>query len=99
MHIQNSEPNKVTVSKVNYLDSFHVSSHLVGVQLTRMWEVKFRCKNMNKAAFHSLFVNIFSNKLANKVLSCAGPSVQREHQGLLRVFITHESSHSFQDDA
>lgn len=64
-----------------------------------MWEVEFRCKNMNKAAVHSLFVNVVSNQLTNKVLAGSGPSVQREHQGLLGVVVAHESGHSFQDDA
>lgn len=64
-----------------------------------MREVKFRCENVNILAVHSLLVNVFSNQLTNKVLPCAGPSVQREHEGLLRVVVAHESIHSFQDDA
>ncbi len=64
-----------------------------------MREVELGCENMNKAAVHSLLVNAFGNQLTNKVLPRAGPSVQREHQGLLRVVVAHESLHSFQDDA
>lgn len=64
-----------------------------------MWEVKLRCEDMNKAAVHSLSINAFGDQLTDKVLPCAGPSVQREHQRLLRVVVAHESIHSFQDDA
>lgn len=75
------------------------SSYLVGIKLAQMREVKFRCENMNKVAVHSLLVNVFSNELTDKVLPRAGPSMQREHQGLLWVLVAHESIHSFQDDA
>ena len=64
-----------------------------------MWEVKFRREHMNKAAVHALFVNAVSDQLTNKVLPCARPSMQREHQRLLRVVVAHESVHRFQDDA
>lgn len=60
-----------------------------------MWKVKCGCEHMNEAAVHSLLVNVFSNQLTDKVLPCARPSVQGEHQGLLRVLIAHESTHSF----
>lgn len=63
-----------------------------------MWKVKFRGENMNKAAVHSLLVNVFSNQRTDVVLPGAGPPVQREHQGLLRVVVVHESIHGFQDD-
>ena len=60
--------------------------------------MKFRCENVNKAAVHSLLVNAFGDQLTDKVLPCAGRSVQREHQGLLRVAGFYESSHRVQDD-
>ena len=60
-----------------------------------MWEVKFGCEHMNKFAVHSLLVNVLSDKFTDKVLPGAGLSVQREHEGLLRVVIVHESIHSF----
>lgn len=64
-----------------------------------MWEVMLRCEDMNKVAVHSLLVNVFSNQLTDKVLSCASPSMQREHQRLLWVVVAHKSTDSFQDDA
>lgn len=86
--------------KSNWIISdLDLSTYLVRIKLTRMWEVKFRRENMNEVAVHSLFVNVVSNQLTYKVLPRAGPSMQREHQGLLRVFVAHESIHSFQDDA
>lgn len=61
--------------------------------------MEFRCENVDKLAVHSLSINIFCNELTDKVLPSAGPAVQREDQGLLRIVIGHESVHGFQDDA
>lgn len=63
-----------------------------------MWEMMRGYENMNKAALHSFLVNVFSNNLADEALPCATWSMQRENQRLLWVVITHESSHSIQDD-
>lgn len=71
------------------------AAYLVGGVLTGVWEVKRGREHVDKLAVHSLLVNVLSDQLADKVLPCAGPSVQREHQGLLRVLVVHESVHRF----
>lgn len=60
-----------------------------------MWEVKRGGEHVHKAAVHSLPVNVFRDQLAHVVLPRAGPSVQREHQGLLGSWVVHETIHSF----
>lgn len=87
--------------KPDYLkgDCRHLPSYLVCVKLTGVWKMKFRCENMDIFAVHSLLVNVIGNEFTNKVFPCSSPSVQREHQRLLWVFIAQEPTHSFQDDA
>lgn len=53
---------------------------------------------MEKLTDISLFVNVVGDHLSNKVLPCASGSVQRQHQGLFGVGVSHESSHSLEDD-
>lgn len=57
------------------------------------------CEYVHVFAVHSLLVNIICNELTGKVLSRAGPAVQRQNQGLLWTVIVHEAVHGLQDDA
>lgn len=71
------------------------SLYLVGDEVSRMREVKCGGENVHKVAVHSLPVDVFGDQLAHVVLPRAGPSVQRENQGLLRRWIVDETVHSF----
>lgn len=61
--------------------------------------MKLGGENVNKSAVHPFLVNAVSYQTADEVLPRARPSVQRQHQGFLRVVVGHESIHGFQDDA
>lgn len=61
--------------------------------------MELRCENVHKFAVHPLLVNIICDELADIVLACAGPAVQRENQRLLGILVAHKAVHGLQDDA
>lgn len=63
-----------------------------------MRKVELGGEDVHKLAVHALLVDALRDERAGKVLACAGPAVQREHQRLLGVGVVHEAAHRLGND-
>lgn len=74
-----------------------VPSHLVCVNQSDVWEVKWGDEQSDTLAFHPIAIQVVRNDPGHKVLASAGPSVEGERQRLVGLWVLDKALDSFQD--
>lgn len=74
-----------------------VSSHLVCVNQSGVWEVKWGDEQPDALAFHPVAIKVVRNDPGHKVLASAGPAVEGERQWLVGLWVLNKALDGFQD--
>lgn len=72
-------------------------SHLVCVNQSGVWEVKWGNEQSDTLAFHPVAIKVVRNDPGHKVLASAGPAVEGERQRLVGLWVLDEALDGFQD--
>lgn len=72
-------------------------SHLICVNQSGVWEVKWGDEQSDTLAFHPVTIQVVRNDPGHKVLASAGPAVEGECQRLVGLWVLDEALDGFQD--
>lgn len=72
-------------------------SHLVRVNQSGVWEMKWGDEQSDTLAFHPVPIQVVRDDPGHKVLASAGPAMEGQRQWLVGLWVLHEALYGFQD--